>query len=296
MIQLFNSKKIILRYSTLVLFLFLGQINLLAQGFDERINTAFKPITKALSDFIFFSVEMFGADVPLIVLWLVGAAIFFTVYFKFLNISGFGHAISLVKGDYSDGKDVGEVSHFQALATALSGTVGIGNIGGVAILITIGGPGAIFWMIFAGLMGMSTKFIECVLGVMYRKVKPDGSISGGPMYYLDKGLKARGWTAIAKPLGVFYAVSMVIGCMGIGNMFQSNQAFEQFVFITGGSESWFADKGWLFGGAIALLVGAVILGGLKSIAKVTGKLVPFMGITYVAFALVIILMLSLIHI
>ena len=268
MIQLFNSKKFILRYSTLVLFLFLGQINLLAQGFDERINTAFKPITKALSDFIFFSVEMFGADVPLIVLWLVGAALFFTIYFKFLNISGFSHAISLVKGDYSDGKDVGEVSHFQALATALSGTVGIGNIGGVAILITIGGPGAIFWMIFAGLMGMSTKFIECVLGVMYRKVKPDGSISGGPMYYLDKGLKARGWTAIAKPLGVFYAVSMVIGCMGIGNMFQSNQAFEQFVFITGGSESWFADKGWLFGGAIALLVGAVILGGLKSLSLI----------------------------
>lgn len=290
MIKISPLKKLLLRYLALFLFLFLGHPNLQAQGFDERINTAFKPITKALSDFIFFSVDMFGAEVPLIVLWLVGAAIFFTFYFKFINLTGFRHAISLVKGDYSDGKDVGEVNHFQALATALSGTVGIGNIGGVAILITIGGPGAIFWMIFAGFMGMSTKFIECVLGVMYRKVKPDGSISGGPMYYLEKGLKARGLTAIAKPLGTFYAISMVIGCMGIGNMFQSNQAFEQFVFITGGAESWFADKGWLFGSVIAILVAAVILGGLKSIAKVTGKLVPFMGVTYFAFALVIILM------
>ncbi len=274
----------------LSIFFILNKTTLSAQGFDERINNAVQPLVDGLNQFIFFGIPIFGTEMPLIVLWLVSAAVFFTFYFKFLNISGFRHAISLVKGDYSTGKDDGEVSHFQALATALSGTVGIGNIGGVAILITIGGPGALFWMIFAGLMGMSTKFIECVLGVMYRKVKPDGSISGGPMYYLEKGLAARGLGSIAKPLGYFYAISMVIGCMGIGNMFQSNQAFEQFVFITGGEESWFADKGWLFGAVIALLVGAVILGGLKSIAKVTSKLVPFMGVTYVAFALAIIFM------
>ena len=274
----------------LLIFLLLNQISLQAQGIDETINSALRPLSDGLNSFIFFSVTIFGAEVPLIVLWLVSAAVFFTFYFNFLNITGFKHAISLVKGDYDSGKDEGEVSHFQALATALSGTVGIGNIANVAVLITIGGPGAIFWMIVAGLIGMSTKFVECVLGVMYRKVKPDGSISGGPMYYLEKGLTERGFGSIAKPLGIFYAISMVIGCMGIGNMFQSNQAYEQFVFVTGGETSYFADKGWLFGIVIALLVGGVILGGLKSIAKVTEKLVPFMAVTYVAFALVIIFM------
>ena len=261
-----------------------------AQGFDEQINAALRPLADGLSDFIFFSLPIFGVDVPLIIVWLIGAAVFFTVYFNFLNFTGFRHAISLVKGDYSSGKDAGEVNHFQALSTALSGTVGIGNIGGVAILITIGGPGAVFWMILAGLVGMSTKFVECVLGVMYRKINPDGSISGGPMYYLEKGLTARGFSAAAKPLGYFYALAMVIGSMGIGNMFQSNQAFEQFVFITGGADSWFADKGWLFGIIIALLVGLVIIGGVKSIAKVTEKLVPFMALAYVGFAITIILM------
>ncbi|MEM1121638.1 MAG: alanine/glycine:cation symporter family protein [Bacteroidota bacterium] len=283
-------KRIILRLSCLLTLFFANFNTLFAQGIDEQINRTVQPIVDALNKFIFFGIPVLGTEVPLIVFWLVSAAIFFTFYFRFLNITGFRHAIALVKGAYSTGKDDGEVSHFQALVTALSGTVGIGNIGGVAILITIGGPGALFWMIFAGLMGMSTKFVECILGVMYRKVKPDGSISGGPMYYLEKGLVEKGLSSIAKPLGNFYAISMVIGCMGIGNMFQSNQAFEQFVFITGGTESWFADKGWLFGLGIALLVGLVILGGLKSIAKVTGKLVPFMGVTYVAFAVTIILM------
>lgn len=288
---LFSSfQKKITSYLLLLICLIFYPSSLFAQGIDATINATLRPFADALNRFIFYSVTMFDTEVPLIVLWLISAAIFFTFYFKFLNISGFKHAISLVKGDYSSGKDAGEVSHFQALATALSGTVGIGNIGGVAILITIGGPGAVFWMIFAGLMGMSTKFIECILGVMYRKVNPDGSISGGPMYYLEKGLAERGLGSLGKPLGYFYAISMVIGCMGIGNMFQSNQAFEQFVFMTGGDQSWFADKGWLFGGVIALIVAAVILGGLKSIAKVTGKLVPFMGVAYVGFALTIIFM------
>lgn len=277
-------------YLLLTILLFFFQFELNAQGIDQTINQNLRPIADALSDFIFYSISVGDAEVPLIVVWLSAAAIFFTFYFKFLNITGFTHAIALVRGDYSSGKDAGEVNHFQALATALSGTVGIGNIGGVAILITIGGPGATFWMIFAGLMGMSTKFIECVLGVMYRKVKPNGSISGGPMYYLEKGLTDKGWGMFAKSLGYFYALAMVIGCMGIGNMFQSNQAFEQFVYITGGENSWFSDKGWLFGLTIALLVGLVILGGLKSIARVTEKLVPFMGITYVLFATVILFM------
>lgn len=259
-------------------------------GIDEQINAWVRPLADGLSKFIFFSVELFGADVPLIVLWLFGAAVFFTFYFNFLNVTGFWHAIRLVRGDFSKAGDSGEISHFQALATALSGTVGIGNIGGVAIVITIGGPGAAFWMIMAGLFGMSTKFIECVAGVLYRIEHKDGSISGGPMYYLERGLAERGLPGIGKSLGVFFAISMVIGCLGIGNMFQSNQAFEQFVFVTGAEHSFFVDKGWLFGALIAILVGLVIIGGLKRIASVTSRMVPFMAITYLSFAILIILM------
>ncbi len=197
--------------------------------------------------------------------------------------------MDLVKGDYSDPGHAGEVTHFQALATAVSGTVGIGNIGGVAVAISVGGPGATFWMILAGFLGMSTKFIECTLGVMYRRENPDGSVSGGPMYYLEKGFANKGWGRFGKAIGSFYALGIVIGCMGIGNMFQSNQAYVQFVNVTGGeANSWFADKGWLFGAVLALVVASVIIGGIKSITRVTGKLVPFMAVFYCASALTII--------
>ena len=144
--------------------------------------------------------------------------------------------------------------------------MGIGNISSVAIVISIGGPGATFWLMIAGLLGMSTKFAECVVGVKYRKLNPDGSVSGGPMYYLEEGLKERNLAWLGKPMGYFYALSIVIGCMGSGNMFQSNQAFEQFVVVTGGETGFFADKGWLFGGVLASIVGVVILGGIASIA------------------------------
>ena len=225
---------------------------------------------------------------PLIVLWLIGAAIFFTFYFNFLNLKGFKHAFQLLRGDYSKPGNDGELTHFQALSTAVSGTVGIGNIAGVAIVISIGGPGATFWLIVAGFLGMSTKFAECVAGVMFRKINPDGSISGGPMYYLEEGLRQRNLSWLGKPMGLFYAISIVIGCLGIGNMFQSNQAFQQFVFITGGDTSFFIDKGWLFGSILAGMVGLVIIGGIKGIARVTSRLVPFMTLTYVVGALLVI--------
>jgi len=260
------------------------------KGIDQVINEAMLPISEALKSFIFYEVELFGTSFPLIVMWLILAAAFFTCYFKFINLRGFKHAFELLRGDYSDPNDKGEISHFQALSTALSGTVGIGNIGGVAIVITIGGPGAFFWMVVAGLLGMATKFVECILGVMYRKEHHDGSISGGPMYYLEYGLKAKGFTAVAKPLGYLYAGAMVIGCLGIGNMFQSNQAFEQFVYVTGAEASYFADKGWLFGLVFMVSIGVVIIGGIKSIAKVTGKVVPFMAVTYVIFGVLIIIL------
>ncbi len=262
-----------------------------AAGIDETINTLVQPITDIVAAIVFFKIPVFGAQLPLVVLWLVVGAVFFTFYMGFINLRGFKHAIELVRGDYANPNDAGEVSHFQALATAVSGTVGIGNIGGVAVAVTVGGPGATFWLILAGFLGMSTKFVECTLGVKYRNENPDGSVSGGPMYYLDKGFAERGMAGFGRFVGIFYAVGIFIGALGIGNMFQSNQAFVQFVNVTGGTEgSWFADKGWLFGIAMALVVASVIIGGIKSIAKVTEKIVPFMAIFYCFFALIVIFM------
>lgn len=258
--------------------------------FAERVDAMVSPAAEALSSAVFFKVALFGAELPIIVLWLAVAAVFFTVYFRFLNLTGFAHAFRLIRGDYADADHKGEVSHFQALTTAVSGTVGIGNIGGVAIVITIGGPGAVFWMILAGFLGMSTKFIECVAGVKYRRLNDDGSVSGGPMYYIEQALRERKLAAIAKPLGMFYAIAIVIGCFGIGNMFQSNQAFEQFVFITGGEDSAFKNYGWAFGLLLAIAVATVIIGGIKGIARVTSRLVPFMALAYIVGALAVVVL------
>jgi AGCS family alanine or glycine:cation symporter len=185
---------------------------------------------------------------------------------------------------------MGEISHFQALSTAISGTVGVGNIGGVAVAISIGGPGAAFWLFMAGFLGMSTKFVECTLGVKYRRENSDGSVSGGPMYYLERYLLDRGFPQLGKLLGGFYALALVIGCFGIGNMFQSNQAYVQVLSITGGENSFFADKGWLFGLFLASAVAAVIIGGIRSIANVASKIVPLMAVLYVFSAVIIIAM------
>ena len=261
-----------------------------ASGVDEFINSQFAPVAEMVAAVVFFSVPLLGAELPLVVLWLVFAGIFFTVYFRFLGFHGFRHALRITRGDFDDPKHPGEVSHFQALATAVSGTVGIGNIGGVAIAISMGGPGATFWLIVAGLLGMSTKFVECTLGIYYRKYNADGSVSGGPMYYLERGLAELGKARLGRGLGVFYAMGIVIGCLGIGNMFQANQAYLQVVTITGGDTSWLADKGWLFGLVLALIVALVILGGIKSIARVTAKVVPFMAVLYCGGAIVILMM------
>ena len=205
----------------------------------------------------------------------------------FVNVWGFKHAIQLVRGDYANSNDSGEVSHFQALATAVSGTVSIGNIGGVAVAVTVGGPGATFWLIMAGFLGMSTKFVECTLGIKYRTENPDGSVSGGPMYYLRKGFSERGMEGFGKFMGTFYAIGIFIGALGIGNMFQSNQAYVQLNNITNGL---FDSLGWLVGIAMAAVVFAVIVGGIKSIVRVTEKIIPFMAIFYCFFALIVIFM------
>lgn len=257
-------------------------------SFDQAINENFMPVAKALSNIIFFSVPAFGTEVPLIVMALVGCGLFFTLYLGFINLRGFGHAIKLVRGDYSDPKDPGEITHFQALTTAVSGTVGVGNIAHVAIVISIGGPGAAFWMIVAGFLGMSSKFAECTLGVKYRNENKDGTTFGGPMFYMEKGLAALKKPLLGKVLANYYAVCILIGTLGIGCMFQSNQAYAQFVNVTGADASFFADKAWMVGAVLAILTAMVIVGGIKSIAAVTSKLVPFMAGLYVISALIVI--------
>ena len=247
-----------------------------------------QPLTDAVSAFIFYAVPIGNAELPLIVLWLIIGAAFFTAYLGFINLRGFAHAVRIVSGRTDASGGDGEISHFQALTAAVSGTVGIGNIAGVAITVSIGGAGAIFWLILAGLLGMTTKFVECTLGVKYRQVAKDGTVSGGPMYYLRTGLERRGWPKLGRFLGLFYAISIVIGCLGIGNMFQSNQAYEQLLYVTGGEAGPLAGRGWLVGIILAVIVGIVIIGGIKSIARVTVKLVPFMIGIYIVGALVVI--------
>ena len=262
-----------------------------SKGLDAWINNLVQPLTDAVSSFIFFSVPVMGADLPMIVLWLILAASFFTLYLGFINLRGFKHALDLVRGKFSNSHHTGEITHFQALTAAVSGTVGIGNIGAVAVTVSVGGPGAIFWVVLAGFLGMTTKFVECTLGVKYRTLNADGTVSGGPMYYLRDGLAAKGMAGFGKFLGLFFAASIVIGCLGIGNMFQSNQAYVQLLEVTGGQEkSPLIGYGWAVGLLMAILVALIIIGGIKSIAKITAKLVPFMIVIYIIGAVIVLMM------
>ena len=251
-----------------------------AMSIDQKVNEVFANFTGPFVNLIFAPFP--GTAFPWIVMWLVVAATVFTFYFGFVQFRFFKHSIQLVKGDYSDPNDAGEVSHFQALATALSGTVGLGNIAGVAVAVGIGGPGATFWMILAGLLGMASKFTECTLGVKYRNEYPDGTVSGGPMYYISKGFNELGLPG-GKILAVMFSIFCILGALGGGNMFQANQAHAQISGILGDY------PGWITGIIFAGVVFAVIIGGIKSIANVTEKVVPFMGILYVGAALIILL-------
>lgn len=333
-----------------------------AKSIDDTVNEIFQPITDFLNTVVFVSFDFTVAgdpiSLPIVLVILIGGALYFTVYFKFVNFRKFGLSIDIVRGKYTDPNDEGEVSHFQALTAALSGTVGLGNIAGVAIAISLGGPGATFWMILAGLIGMSSKFVECTLGVKYREVAEDGTVFGGPMYYLSKGFaglqmiiggKPVNYASMGKVLAGFFAIACIGGSFGGGNMFQVNQAYQQLNDISAttimaedvsgdlvGSNIFqmnrlgqqlrvksvangnvvlapvissdelgaevsiptatilseyrikpLNDYGWLVGLIFAVLVGIVIIGGIKSIAKVTDKIVPFMVVVYVIAALIV---------
>lgn len=256
---------------------------------SDKIDSFFAPVVDALGDFIFWDIAKglgFKLDyaVPLVVVWLIIGGIYFTIQFRFINFRGFWHALKLVRGKYDKPGDKGEVSHFKALTTALSATVGLGNIAGVAIAVASGGPGATFWMIMAGLLGMSLKFAECTMGLKYRHISKAGIVAGGPMYYLEEGLKLKKKKYLGKVLALIYAILIILASFGGGNMFQSNQAFAQLSEVA----PFFKDHGIFVGLAIALLVGLVIVGGLKSIARVTSAIVPLMAGLYIATALIII--------
>jgi len=256
------------------------------KGLDKKIDEAFTPISDFFSSVVFFEI----AGYPFVILLLVGSAAFFTFYFGFPNIKYFWTSINVVRGKYDDldkdenGNKEGEVSHFQALATAVSGTVGNGNIAGVALAIALGGPGATFWMIVCGLLGMSTKFVECTLGVHYRDVGDDGAIYGGPMYYLSKGLSNKGWKKVGKITAILFAIFCIGGSFGGGNAAQSNQAavvIESLLENYVGFES-STSSGAIIGLIMAIVVGLIIIGGIKRIASVTEKVVPFMAVLYLA--------------
>ena len=257
---------------------------------EQTINESLAPIINPFVGAVFSplpgSEAIFGTAFPWIVLWLVVAACIFTFYFGFIQFRGFKHSIELVRGDYLDPKDAGEVTPFQALCTALSGTVGLGNIAGVGVAVYLGGPGATFWMILAGLLGMASKFTECILGVHYRNEYPDGTVSGGPMYYLSKGLSERGKAGLGKTLAVLFAICCIGGAIGGGNMFQANQSAQQIATVI----PFFEGNGFVFGLIMAAIVAAVIIGGIKSIARVTEKVVPFMAAVYVGSAILIIVL------
>ncbi|MFF5489885.1 alanine/glycine:cation symporter family protein [Streptomyces virginiae] len=260
---------------------------------DEAVSGFFEPIAKWLGDIVFYSVPVGGTQLPLIVAWLVVAGLVFSSWFGLVQIRKFRLAVNVVRGKYDEKGSTGEVNHFQALTAAVSGTVGLGNIAGVAVAVSIGGPGATFWMIICGLLGMATKFVEVTLGVKYREVHADGTVSGGPMHYLPKGLTER-FGARGKTLGKILAVlaSAMILFFGLfgGNLFQVNQSYAQLVSVTGGESGMMGSSAGalLFGILIAAIVGIVLLGGIRSIASVTSKLVPAMAGIYIVACLVVI--------
>jgi len=276
--------------SVLVTVILLSPINLLAQETESggwiqsqisSLNELLGVTVGAIFWFLFFD---FGTGFPLIIAVLVAGGLYYTFYFGWLSIHGFTHAIDVIRGRYDNPNDPGEISHFQALTSALSATVGLGNIGGVAIAVGTGGPGAVFWMILTALFGMSSKLASCTLAVMYRNVREDGHVSGGPMYYLEHGLARKGLRPLGRTLAVIYAMLVIGGSFGGGNMFQANQTIEVLSTVSPAVKA----VSWIIGIVLALSVAVVIIGGIRRIGSVTSRLVPTMCILYVVTSLLII--------
>ncbi|MEO1981721.1 MAG: alanine:cation symporter family protein, partial [Fuerstiella sp.] len=257
-----------------------------ARSIVQRINDALEPVDSFFGDVngyiaevIFFKVPLGGGDtVPAAVLVLLLGATFFTFRMGFINVRGFRHAIMVTAGKYDNPDDQGEVTHFQALTAALSATVGLGNIAGVAIAIGTGGPGATLWLILAGFIGMSSKFVECTLGQKYREVRPDGRIMGGAMYYLSRGLPELGLGGLGKFLAIMFAILCVGGSFAGGNSFQVKMSLDAVAqtlpFLAAPEVAGAADYRWIYGLLMAIVTGMVIIGGIRRIASAAEKIVP----------------------
>ncbi len=268
-----------------ILFFYLILTSSVAFAFQDTVNNAFGAVNSVFAKLLFFDVFFFlpNITVPFAVFWLIIGGVYFTIRMGFINVRAFYHAIQVTRGRFSDPEDEGEVSHFEALTTALSATVGLGNIAGVAIAISLGGPGATFWMILAGLIGMSSKFTECTLGQMYREVRPNGQVMGGPMEYLKKGLAEVGYKKLGSVLSVVFALMCIGGSLGGGTSFQVNQS------LNAVKETFpiFAQYDWLYGIVFTILTALVLLGGIKRIAQVAEAIVPSMCGIYVSACLFI---------
>ena len=242
-------------------------------GIDGAIQSVFGPFVDFLETAVFFSVPILGADLPLVVVWLVAGGVFCNVYLRVRPIKDAKQAIRAVRGMLAKKSDPGQVTSFQAFATELAGTIGLGNIAGVAVAITMGGPGASFWIAAAGVLGMAVKLAEATLGQMFRRVNDDGTVAAGPMYFLEYGLKSIGKPKLGRSLGFFYAIGMAFAVMGAGNIFQANQVAMHLTDITGGEDSFLFGNGWIVGLAIAIPAAVVLIGGINSIANATSR--PF---------------------
>ncbi len=245
--------------------------------FFSSINSFLETIL--FFDILFGTVE--GVSLPFLVVWLITGGVYLTILTKFINIRAMRHSFNITRGRYNTIDDTGLISSFGALTTALSATVGLGNIAGVALAVSIGGPGATFWMIVAGFLGMSLKFTEVTLSIQYREFLKDGTIMGGAMEYLSKGLAKKGYPSFGKVLAIIFAFLMIGGAIGGGNIFQVSQAYSAISHEV----TYFAENPVVFGVIIATLTGAVIIGGVRRIAHITETLVPLMAIIYISASL-----------
>lgn len=276
-------------YTVLAVFFCLITQKASAMTIDEFVENYIGKFTDGIADLVFFPINICGAKIPIIILWVLVAGIFFTLYFKGIAIWGFKHSLNLISQARKNNGGDGEVSSFQALATALSGTIGMGSIAGVAIAISIGGPGAAFWILVGSVFGMSLKFAEASLALIYRTFNSDGSVSGGPMHYIAHGLTKKKLRWLGQPLSVLFAIVFIGGAFTGGNLIQINQITQLIVQVTGGENSFFFNNCWVMGLIFAVLVGMITIGGIKSIAKVTEKIVPFMCMLYVLGGIAIVL-------
>ena len=252
-----------------------------AMTVNDFVENYVGKITDAIAAFIFTPISIFGAQVPIIILWILFAGIFFTFYLRGIPIWGFKHSLKVISEAKKDNGGDGEVSAFQALSTALSGTIGMGSIAGVAIAISIGGPGATFWILVGAIFGMSLKFVEASAALIYRTFNLDGSVSGGPMHYIAHGLTKKKMRWLGQPLSVLFASVFIGAALSGGNLIQINQTTKLLIDVTGGETSFLASHAWVMGVSVAIVVGLITIGGIKSIGSVTEKIVPFMCMLYV---------------